>query len=128
MTLVILCQLHFPQAHHAKHNFILIGRDEVFASHVVYRAPHNYQVLLQITFGESVRAQYLDAKARYPLDDLFLLLDEMDLSKINQVKTLDGVLLRRSSDATSVIVPSVKLTGDDFKILYFDELPTNLGD
>ena len=36
-------------AHHAKHNMVLFGDgDTYYASHIVYKEPHNFQVILKI--------------------------------------------------------------------------------
>src|SRR4051812_45565102 len=66
--------------HFAKHNMVLFGDSEVFASHVVYKVPHNYQVVLQLVLLNSEKLKLDEARAAFPNDSFFYLLDPMDIS------------------------------------------------
>lgn len=113
--------------HHAKHNMLLFGTDEVFASHIVYKVPHNFQVVLQIALAPEVKQAYLDAKKAHPTDTFILLLDPMDISKVAEMETLSGTLLRSdAADQQATVSARVILKKGEFKILYFDELPLSL--
>lgn len=44
-ALIFFAAAGFAQSdHRAKHSLILFGENEIFASHIVYKVPHNYQV------------------------------------------------------------------------------------
>ena len=53
---------------HVKHNMILVGETEIFASHIVYKVPHNFQVILKIKFDPATLATYRTARAEHPGD------------------------------------------------------------
>lgn len=128
--LVMLC-LSMPahaQSHlHPKHNMLLYGQDEIHAYHLVYKSPHNYQVILSVQFNDEVKKVYQSARQEFPKQELVLLLDSMDISKIGDATLLEGALLRQDDTGKKVILdPKVVLTKKDFKILFFDELPLSL--
>lgn len=115
------------QQHHVKHNMVLVGTEEVFASHIVYKEPHNYQVILQLNFEESVLKEYTEARASFPEEQFILLLDHMDISKIQESTSLSGTLLRRTATGEQTTINAhVHLNQGSFKVLYFDELPLSL--
>jgi hypothetical protein len=117
----------FAQGHHAKHNMILFGSNEVFAYHIVYKAPHNYQVILRVNFDNKVKQEYLAAKLAHPNDFLIFLLNPLDISQISKLGTITGTLLRKDSSENEVTIASdVELKKDNFKVLFFDELPLSL--
>lgn len=112
---------------HAKHNMLLYGSDEIFADHIVYKVPHNYQVILRIDFDVEVKQAYLAAKENFPSDTFILLLDLMDIGKIGQAERIKGELLRRDrSGKKETIKAGVTLEKEHFKVIYFDELPLSL--
>ncbi len=111
--------------HHPKHNMLIYGFEEIFASHVVYKAPHNYQIILSLTLTDDVKTAYIRGRATHPDESLFLLLDEMDISKIREMDSLSGTLQREtSSGERETLATGVVITKDNFKILFFNELPT----
>jgi hypothetical protein len=114
-------------SHHVKHNMILLGQTEVYATHIVYKVPHNYQVILRINFEQEMNQRYLSEKLKYPDDQFILLLDNMDISNIADVENISGQIFRESSDGTKNIIGDTVISKDNFKIIFFDELPTNLG-
>jgi hypothetical protein len=110
--------------HHPKHNMLIYGSEEIFASHVVYKTPHNFQVILNLTLADDVKAAYLRARGAHPDESLYLLLDEMDISKIRGMDTISGTLQRETpSGERETLVTGVTITKDNFKILFFNELP-----
>lgn len=108
---------------HPPHNMLLLGRDEIFASHIVYKAPHNYQVILKLRLPEKIRGEYLALRERNPEADLVFLLDEMDISRIASASTLSGTIrvLRGTGD-----FPRITLDRDQFDLVFFNELPLSL--
>lgn len=76
--------------HDVKHNMLLFGTEEVFADHIVYKVPHNYQVILRVNFDSDVKQAYLNAKENYPKDTFIFLLDSMDIARIVDVESISG--------------------------------------
>jgi hypothetical protein len=106
---------------------LLYGTDEVFAYHIVYKVPHNFQVILKVDFDEEVKQLYLRARSEYPNDVFIFLIDTMDIRQIGAAESISGTLIRE--DATKVreiVKEQVVLSKESFKILYFDELPLSL--
>jgi hypothetical protein len=45
LALITICLGSFNASahdHHVKHNMVIFGEDQVYASHIVYKVPHNY--------------------------------------------------------------------------------------
>lgn len=115
--------------HHAqvKHNMILYGENEIFISHLVYKAPHNYQVILKVQFPENVRERYFETKKAHPDDTYIFLLDKMHIADIGGLESITGTLARTDSEGVkTVLAESVKVDKADYKIVFFNELPLNL--
>lgn len=113
--------------HHAKHNMVVVGENEIFASHLVYKVPHNYQVLLEIHLSGETHAKYLAARRENPNSLMILLLDSMDISKIQSAETLTGTLYVEDPDGERREVDArVRLGKDRFRVLYFDRVPESL--
>lgn len=129
LSLVLISLSGYSQdhSHHPKHNMILMGENQIFASHIVYKEPHNYQVLLQIDFDEVTRETYLASKKLHP-DDLFiLLLDPMDIKDITLQASISGTLLYENPDGQRTqVITNVFIPKENFKIIYFDEIPLSL--
>jgi hypothetical protein len=116
---------HHP---HPPHNMVLFGDESVFASHIVYKQPHNFQVILELELPEDVKQAYLAAKQSHPKDRFILLLNPMDIGEIEAADSIGGVIFRRGANGTRTDIWSqVTLSKADFKIIYFDELPLSLG-
>ena len=112
---------------HVKHNMILYGENEIFVSHLVYKAPHNYQVILRVQFPESVRNRYFETKKAHPDDAYIFLLDKMHIADIGGLDSITGTLTRTDSDEVkTVLAESVKIDKADYKVVFFNELPLNL--
>jgi len=110
--------------HHPKHNMLIYGSEEIFASHIVYKAPHNYQVILSLTLTDDVKAAYQRGRSTHPEESLFLLLDEMDISKIRDMDSISGTLQRETpTGERETLATGVTITKDNFKILLVNELP-----
>ena len=115
--------------HHSqvKHNMILYGENEIFISHLVYKAPHNYQVILKIQFPESVRQIYVESKKAYPEDIYIFLLDKMHIGDIADLDAITGTITRTdASDNKTVLASAVTINKADYKVVFFNELPLNL--
>ena len=110
--------------HHPKHNMIMMGEGEIFLSHIVYKVPHNYQVLLEIKLDAESRKAYISSKKAYPDQLHILLLDHMDISQIGTMETLSGAMLRESGEIRIEILKRVEV--ESFKLIYLDEVPLNL--
>lgn len=113
--------------HHVKHNMVLFGEKEIFASHIVYKVPHNYQVILKISLPIEIKEKYLSARANHSEDQFIFLLDEMNIREIAARTSISGTIFRTNlSGERHTIANRVKLVRDDFAIVYFDELPLSL--
>jgi hypothetical protein len=112
---------------HAKHGMLLFGETEIFASHIVYKVPHNFQVILKIRLDEKSKDAYLKERAQYPNDQIIFLLDSMDISRIKEKPQIVGEIFRRGEDeAKYPIGENVILNPSDYSMIYFDELPLDL--
>ncbi|MGE0174971.1 MAG: hypothetical protein AB7T49_19415 [Oligoflexales bacterium] len=112
--------------HHARHNMVVYGVDEVFASHIVYKQPHNFQVILRINFSAPVLDAYRTARSEHPSDTYIFLLDPSDISQIGSATSLKGSLSRSNEEGQQVIAPEVTLDRNDFQVIFFQELPLSL--
>ena len=112
---------------HSKHGMILFGEEKTYLSHKVYKSPHNWQVILEITFNENVKARYLDAKKGDPDNTFLFVLDAIDISEIAAQPALTGVLYRvtKSGEKTEVM-RDIRVERKDFQVLYINELPLSL--
>ena len=115
------------EGHYSKHNMLLNGSDEIFASHIVYKKPHNFQIILRVRFPEAVKQHYLNVRTNDPDAQIVFLLDPMDISAIAAAPAITGSLQERGS-SNKIIVPHVTLQKKDFDVIFFDELPLDLND
>lgn len=112
---------------HAKHNMVVFGENEIFASHIVYKVPHNFQVILKIQWDQEIEEQYFKEKKLHPADEFIFLLDHMDIRSISTVPFISGVLSRTDASGNKVeLAPNVRVMRDHFQVIYFDELPLSL--
>lgn len=112
---------------HAKHNMVLFGVSDVFASHIVYKVPHNYQVILNLEFDKREKELYLKESSLHPADEFIFLLDDMDIKDIASVPSISGVISRTDAGGNRIeIIKNVQVDRKHFKVLYFDELPLSL--
>lgn len=113
---------------HAKHNMIIFGdQGHHYASHIVYKAPHNFQVVLKLQLNSDLDQRLASEKSQHPTDEFVYLLDAMDISQIKNQPSLRGQILRKSMDGvTRIISALVELKASDYSIIYFDELPLSL--
>lgn len=123
MSSVVWAQ-HSP--HHARHNMLLFGKETLFLSHIVYKQPHNFQVILQVELDSPVREQVEKARQQYPGDQFVLLLDPVDISQISaQHPQLTGDIKRDDPSGNRFdVLPHVQVLS--YQILYFDEVPLSL--
>lgn len=113
--------------HHVRHNMVVYGEKEVHASHIVYKAPHNVQVIVRIEFPEAALEAYRAARADYPTDTYLFLLDPIDIAKIDEAESLTGALFRRDAGGRRVdLAASVTVDRADFDVVYLQELPLSL--
>jgi hypothetical protein len=122
-----------PAAHgeehdqHAKHNMLIFGRAEIYASHLLYKVPHNYQVMLKLELPPAVENLYLKERVKHPADKFIFLLDEMNISQIEKADGISASIFRRDrAGEKHVLVPRVELESKDFIVLYLNELPLSL--
>ncbi|MFZ4715681.1 MAG: hypothetical protein ACOYL6_18300 [Bacteriovoracaceae bacterium] len=112
---------------HAKHNMVMLGEKEIFISHIVYKVPHNFQVILKIKLDPSDLSDYLKAKKNTPKNLMILLLDHMDISKIAEASEISGTIFTEDSLGNRTeIKADVKIIKENFSIIYYDEVPLNL--
>ena len=112
---------------HVKHNMVLFGEQEVFASHIVYKEPHNFQVILSLDIDPDSLQKYLTAKAEHPSEQLLYLLDAMDIKEIDSANGISGsVFYIDGNGEKHEVIPNLTLQRSNFKIVYFDEVPLSL--
>jgi hypothetical protein len=127
LALVVMSVSAYAHENHTKHNMVLVGENEIFASHIVYKSPHNYQVILKINLSAETRSKYLSARKSAPGNLMILLLDSMDISKIASTTALSGTLLSEDQNGNrSELETNIKIEQKDFQLLYFDEVPLSL--
>lgn len=117
------------RAHHAKHNMVLFGNgDTYYASHIVYKEPHNFQVILKINLDSSIKEKIASEMQAHLEDQFIYLLDHMDISQINEKPDISGQIFRIAGNGSKqVIFDQVSLNANEYSIIYFDELPLSLG-
>jgi len=113
--------------HHAKHNMLLFGEAEIYASHLVYKVPHNFQVVLKLALPPAVEQIYRAERARNPRDRFIFLLEEMNISQIESAQSIAASIFRiDGAGVKHVLVPRVEMPRKDFLVLYLNELPLSL--
>ncbi len=111
-------------ADHPTHNMILLGSHEIFASHIVYKEPHNYQIILKINLAGAHKDVYLKARADFPKNLQIFLINPMNLKDIKNVSEISGVLLTEFPDGRrQILSEQITLMLNSFEVVYFDELP-----
>ncbi len=114
-------------AHHAKHNMVLFGEDKIYASHIVYKVPHNFQVILEVQLPPDAKEKYLEARRQDPQGTFVLLLDHMDIRDIASATGISGPIQKfQDSGPNLPIAPTFRLERKDYRLIYFDELPLSL--
>lgn len=113
--------------HLVKHNMVLVGESEIFASHIVYKEPHNYQVILGLNLDPTIKAAYQHERRSHPGDTFIYLLDDMHIAHIRHRSEISGTIFRKDSLGNKVtIAEGVRLPAGAFRVLYFNELPLSL--
>jgi hypothetical protein len=110
---------------HPKHNMLLFGNEKVFASHIVYKEPHNFQVILALELPEEAKRHYLSLRDGDPTAQVVLLLDPSDIGAIESTPTISGVIVKRGSSSDELPL-HVTLARDEFGIVFFNPLPLDL--
>lgn len=112
---------------HPPHNMILFGSLPIFASHIVYKKPHNYQVILEVSLDSTARQLYHETILKFPNDQMILLLDSMDIGQIERKPSLTAKLIRTTEQGERKILDEhITIKPEDYKIIFFDEIPLNL--
>lgn len=112
---------------HAKHNMLLFGEREIYASHLVYKQPHNFQVILKVELNEADRQAYLAARRAHPKALIRFLLDPLDISQIDAQNLISGpVYLDEENNEAQLLIPSMAIPRSRYSVLYLDELPLSL--
>lgn len=112
---------------HPMHNMIMLGEEEIFLSHIVYKVPHNYQVILKVKLNPEAKSKYLAAKRLNPKNLMILFLDHMDMGQMASATELTGTMLTEDPEGNrQEIFPLVSLKKGEFELVFFDELPLSL--
>ncbi len=112
---------------HAKHNMVLFGESEIFASHIVYKVPHNYQIILSLKLDSDSLQKYLSARRGHESDQFIYLLDSMDIKDIATQGSITGtVFFVDKTGQKQTIIPSLTILRENFQVIFFDELPLSL--
>lgn len=114
-------------ANHPPHNMVLFGQDEIFVSHIVYKKPHNYQVILRVRLNQIAQKAYTESRRANPNDLHIFLFDSMDIGTIQAKPRLTGKFLRQTDQGTRTpFLTEVALEPDQYELIFFDELPLSL--
>jgi hypothetical protein len=114
--------------HHPKHNMILFGDSDAFyVSHLVYKEPHNYQVILKLKLNSGDRELIKKNRTAHPRENFIFLLDPMDISQIQSKPKISGQVFWRSSDESKhPVLDKLELEPQNYSVIYFDKLPLDL--
>lgn len=113
--------------HHVEHNMLLFGETEIFASHIVYKVPHNFQVILKLELPANIRELYLRERKLHPTETFIYFLDRMHIGDIGQASAIAGNIFRKNDAGEKVyLARDVRLPRESFAIVYFNELPESL--
>ncbi|MBC7429632.1 MAG: hypothetical protein H7336_13525 [Bacteriovorax sp.] len=115
-------------AHHVKHNMVLFGQSDAFyVSHIVYKVPHNFQVILKVNFDSATKEILRNEMITYPAEQFIYLLDHMDISQIGEKPNISGQIFRRADDGSKkILFDQIEIASVDYSLIYFDELPLSL--
>ena len=115
-------------SHHVKHNMILFGtHDNLYVSHIVYKKPHNFQVILKIRLTSELSHLIEKEMEDNPSDQFILLLDHMDIGKIYEKPIISGQVFRRKSDGSKkIILNNLEISPLQYSVVFFNELPLSL--
>ncbi|MGZ5279898.1 MAG: hypothetical protein ACXWC9_08150 [Pseudobdellovibrionaceae bacterium] len=127
-VLILMTQFVSAQHHpnHAKHNMVMFGKETLYISHLVYKQPHNFQVILQIELDPAVRTQYEAARIQFPTDQFVLLLDHMDISQLQVQRPQISGSIKRDDQAGNRFEVLASVPVMKYEIIYFDEVPLSL--
>lgn len=118
---------HDHDHHFVEHNMVLFGSGEVFASHIVYKNPHNFQVILRLELPEDVRALYLRERASHPGERFIYYLDRMHIGSIETATEITGTIFRKTETGEKIILArDVRLPRERFSLIFFNEVPESL--
>lgn len=114
--------------HQARHNMIVYGnQDQLFASHMIYKFPHNYQVILKIDLGSQNKSLLTEALANSNTRNVLFVLDRMNIGEIQTKPVLTGALEQELNDGSSqILVDHLEVSPENYSIIYFEELPLSL--
>jgi hypothetical protein len=109
--------------HIVKHGFLLLGTNEVFATHIVAPPPHNWQVNLQLSLDQATLKAYLATKASGADGDVILVLDPIDIAQLKGATYITGDIIQKAYDGTiRPIATHISLVAGEFRVLYSREL------
>jgi hypothetical protein len=114
-------------SHHPPHNMALYGnKGAVYLSHLVYKAPHNYQVILKVNFPEKYGQLFSELES-HPDDQFIMVLENLEIGRIQEKPALNGMILRIDQRGSKdLIFDKASLEPSDYSIIYFAELPLSL--
>ncbi len=123
-----LGKVNFSYAHsHVKHNMVLFGEHEIFASHLVYKHPHNYQVVLALDLTQEERRIYLALRRQHPNGLIKFLLDPMNIKDIRSQESITGPRIYEDDGGKDhEVLARLTVPRNKFSVIYFDELPLDL--
>ena len=109
--------------HHPPHNMVLFGEQTIYASHIVYRQPHNFQVILELKLEDAVKERYLAERRLYPDAKFILFLDPLHIGDIQTAPLISGPIQRENAEGQRIEITRANVTRADFKVIFFNELP-----
>lgn len=103
---------------------LIYGQQEIFADHVVYKSPHNYQVILKLHFDEDTLFAYQHSRDEFPARQIYLILDPMNIAEIKTAPILSGKLIQEIDNGNpKIIKENVSIPSGEFSVLYLEALP-----
>jgi len=111
---------------HKKHSFVFVDRNAEYATHVVYKKPHNFQVNIRLK-PLPLLPYIAEAMASFPEQSFFIQFNPFDISKMNEKPDLSATIVRE--DSSGQLIPIAKdfsLVAGNYEVTYFEELPLDL--
>ncbi len=113
--------------HNVKHNFIMYGENPIYASHLIYKAPHNFQVILQLNLSSQLVTSISELRIQNPNAVFYFEALNLDFSEFSNVNELTGAIFYEDeAGRRHTVIESNSITKDNFKVIYFYQLPLDL--
>ncbi len=108
----------------ANHGFLLTGDKELYASHIIANAPHNYQIILKIIEPKILKQFYGDLEKDHPEYRFVFVAQHVDLEQLNSGKPqlMGRVVSINPNGDKHEESQDIELPSNAYEILYFRKL------